>query len=468
MLVTGNAVNTANQTVAFRGQYAETNVAQITGDGAGLTGTTPAVATATSAVGDLFNAPHVDARRSVAQHQRPARQGPADQRHGGRLVHEPDRQPVPRVRGPGRQDAARDLRHGLPQPVPDPGRRERRRVRDGLLAGLADTPQNFRGPAGIGRVEIVRQPSNYGWPICQAPNLPFYKWNFNPSTPLNPASPERVRVRQPGARPGEHVALEHRPDGDAADHAAGHLVLVPRQPGRVAAGHAVPGLLRRLGRHLPAALPRARATAASDRTGRRSTPTTRPTPTRRSCRRTTTTRCSSASSRGTTCARSGWTRDNKVFKINSLFDCGAVAANSAFQFECDNPMDLQFGPDGTFYLLTYGDGFFAANADAGMYKWEYVKGQRAPQGVLSTQPDQRSRPADGGVLLRRLAGSGPRRRADVRVGLRRQRHGRLDRPESDPHVHDAGSLHRQADGEGLKRQVRLEEHGDHRRQQRAA
>ena len=47
-------------------------------------------------------------------------------------------------------------------------------------------------------------------------------------------------------------------------------------------------------------------------------------------------------------------------------------------------MDMQFGADGAFYLLTYGDGFFAANADAGMYKWEYVKGQRAPTGVLTT------------------------------------------------------------------------------------
>ena len=65
VLVTGNAVNTANQTVAFRGQHAETNVAQITGDAAGLTGTTPTVATATSAAGGLFNAPLVDARRSA-------------------------------------------------------------------------------------------------------------------------------------------------------------------------------------------------------------------------------------------------------------------------------------------------------------------------------------------------------------------------------------------------------------------
>ena len=64
VLVTGNAVNTGNQTVAFRGQHTETNVAQITGDGAGLTGTTPAVATATATQGALFNSPHVDARRS--------------------------------------------------------------------------------------------------------------------------------------------------------------------------------------------------------------------------------------------------------------------------------------------------------------------------------------------------------------------------------------------------------------------
>ena len=46
-------------------------------------------------------------------------------------------------------------------------------------------------------------------------------------------------------------------------------------------------------------------------------------------------------------------------------------------------MDMEFGPDGTFYLLTYGDGFFAINPDAGMMRWEYVKGQRAPVAVLT-------------------------------------------------------------------------------------
>ena len=75
---------------------------------------------------------------------------------------------------------------------------------------------------------------------------------------------------------------------------------------------------------------------------------------------------------------------NRVFKINSFLPCGAAnVPNSPFQFECDNPMDLQWGADGDFYLLTYGDGFFNINQDAGMYKWQYVKGTRTPKAVLA-------------------------------------------------------------------------------------
>ena len=67
-------------------------------------------------------------------------------------------------------------------------------------------------------------------------------------------------------------------------------------------------------------------------------------------------------------------------------------------------MDMQFGADGAFYLLTYGDGFFAINPDAGMYKWEYVKGQRAPKAVLTTDKTDGAVAADGQLLQRRFAG----------------------------------------------------------------
>ena len=74
---------------------------------------------------------------------------------------------------------------------------------------------------------------------------------------------------------------------------------------------------------------------------------------------------------------------NRVFKINNLLDCGAAHITTPFQFECDNPEDLQFGDDGSLYLLTYGDGFFNINPDAGMYRWDYIKSGRAPKAVLT-------------------------------------------------------------------------------------
>ena len=72
-----------------------------------------------------------------------------------------------------------------------------------------------------------------------------------------------------------------------------------------------------------------------------------------------------------------------------------------------------------------------------MYRWDYVKGQRAPVVVL----DGRRRPTvrrrcQVAVLERGHARSRPGRLDPLRVGLRRRRHGRLARPEPDLHVHD--------------------------------
>ena len=82
---------------------------------------------------------------------------------------------------------------------------------------------------------------------------------------------------------------------------------------------------------------------------------------------------------------------DQVFKINTFLNCGAALGDADVPFECDNPMDMQFGADGNFYLLTYGDGFFNANPDAGMYRWEYIKGPRAPQAVAERHADRRRR-----------------------------------------------------------------------------
>ena len=45
----------------------------------------------------------------------------------------------------------------------------------------------------------------------------------------------------------------------------------------------------------------------------------------------------------------------------------------------DSPMDIEFGPDGSLYVLDYGDGFFRANPDAGLYRIDYSPNNKLPQ-----------------------------------------------------------------------------------------
>ena len=115
-------------------------------------------------------------------------------------------------------------------------------------------------------------------------------------------------------------------------------------------------------------------------------------------------------------------------------------------------MDLQFGADGNFYLLTYGDGFFTANADAGMYRWEYTKGPEAPHAVIGATPTNGPAPL---TVQFSSAGSGDDDPGDSITfawdfdndGTRR-----LDDAEPELHVHRRGRLHGQADGERLDRE----------------
>ncbi|RKR91143.1 PKD domain-containing protein [Micromonospora pisi] len=52
----------------------------------------------------------------------------------------------------------------------------------------------------------------------------------------------------------------------------------------------------------------------------------------------------------------------------------------------DNPMEMEFGPDGNLYVLEYGDGFFRANPDAQLSMIRYVKGTRSPIAQLAANP----------------------------------------------------------------------------------
>ena len=59
-----------------------------------------------------------------------------------------------------------------------------------------------------------------------------------------------------------------------------------------------------------------------------------------------------------------WTRDYiKEFRLNRPNGTRLEEIRHVPAF-VDNPMDMEFGPDGALYVLEYGDGFFSENPDA--------------------------------------------------------------------------------------------------------
>ena len=76
------------------------------------------------------------------------------------------------------------------------------------------------------------------------------------------------------------------------------------------------------------------------------------------------------------------------------------------------------------------------NADAGMYRWEYKKGPRAPHAVRQRHADERAGAADGAVLAARArATTDPGDSITFAWDFDDQRQRRLDRPEPESHVH---------------------------------
>ena len=88
------------------------------------------------------------------------------------------------------------------------------------------------------------------------------------------------------------------------------------------------------------------------------------------------------------------------------------------------PMDFEFGPDGALYLIEWGSGFGGNNDDSGVYRIDYIAGDRAPIAAATGDPTTGAAP-----LTVQFSSAGSRdpdgQRAHLRVGLRRRRH--LDR-----------------------------------------
>jgi PKD repeat protein/glucose/arabinose dehydrogenase len=81
--------------------------------------------------------------------------------------------------------------------------------------------------------------------------------------------------------------------------------------------------------------------------------------------------------------------NNGWIKTATLNDDGTARGVGAFDLESGykRPMDIEFGPDGSLYVIEWGSGFGGNNLDSGIYRIDYVGAGRRPVAHATATPD---------------------------------------------------------------------------------
>jgi cytochrome c len=208
----------------------------------------------------------------------------------------------------------------------------------------AQQPNPLRGPAGQGKWAVIRSPGNYGWPYCATAELPYVDYDFATGVsgaPFDCANPVNESPHNTGLRELPPVA---QPD---VWYSYGLSANFP-ELGTGGIG--------------PMGGPAYDYDSKSKSVNRWPV------------------------------YYDGvplffeWTRDYvKEFRLDqagNVADINPVLPSFIF----DNPMSMEFGPDGALYVLEYGDGFFAENPEAQLSRIDFVRGGRTPVPVVSATP----------------------------------------------------------------------------------
>ncbi|WP_232071333.1 PQQ-dependent sugar dehydrogenase [Phytohabitans flavus] len=201
-----------------------------------------------------------------------------------------------------------------------------------------------RGPAGQGRWMLIDRPANYGWPYCAAPDLPYVDYDFatgesgapfDCARPVNESPHNTGLTRLPAVAEPE-VKYSYDLSADFPQLGEGGIG------------------------------PMAGPAYDYDKRGRSQVKWPE--------------------------YYDGkplfyeWTRDYvKAFTLDRRGEVSGIEPVLP-SFVFDNPMDMEFGPDGALYVLEYGDGFFSENPDAQLARIDFVRGNRTPTPKISASP----------------------------------------------------------------------------------
>ncbi|MEV6636726.1 ThuA domain-containing protein [Actinoplanes sp. NPDC051470] len=268
----------------------------------------------------------------------------------------------------------------------------------------SQTPSPTRGPEGTGRWIAANKAGNYGWPFCVSPSLPYFDYDFTTRTPgaaFNCAAPKNLSPRNTGRTTLPPVQQsEFWYTFQARTTCAEAYLNTPPTPCDFkwpVIGTGGVGPMGGPAYHFDAGL-------ASD------------------------------------VKFPEYYDDSVVFgefsrdKIFMMRTNGAGGLTGVEQFlpgvVFDNPIDMEFGPDGSLYVLEYGDGFFTANPDAALSVVRYVKGTRSPVAKLSATPD--NGPAPLTVRFSSAGSADPDPGEAISFAWDFQSDGTVDSTEADP------------------------------------
>ncbi|GIJ39224.1 ThuA domain-containing protein [Micromonospora andamanensis] len=230
----------------------------------------------------------------------------------------------------------------------------------------SDNPN--RGPEGLVEWNIVAEPGNYGWPYCTGTNEAYNDYQF----PSGPSGPKFDCAAVVNNSPN-NTGLTNLPPAIPAtvDYGYGGD---PRYPEIGGGGAPMGGPVYRYDADLDSAR---KWPAYYD--GK---------------------------------ALLGEWNQSKMYTMQvtedgkELVDINQLLTGMSFI----RPMDFEFGPDGAMYLIEWGSGFGGNNDNSGVYRIDYIAGDRAPIAVASAEPTSGpaplevafssagSRDPDGGTL----------------------------------------------------------------------
>jgi PKD repeat protein/glucose/arabinose dehydrogenase len=202
-----------------------------------------------------------------------------------------------------------------------------------------------RGPQGSVEFNALEKPGNYGWPYCIRQNVPYNDYDF--STGI---SGPKFNCDAPVNNSPNNTGLTNLPPAIPADAWEGYTETDNRFPALGTGGAPMGGPRYHYDPNNPS---KTKFPAFYDDKWFIAE------------------------------WNNGWIKTATLDGTGNMVDVDPFALGTGYL----RPMDLDFGPDGSLYVIEWGSGFGGNNADSGIYRIDYTAGDRRPIAKAAATPD---------------------------------------------------------------------------------